>query len=305
MTSETNSCYAVVYQMGKVASSSLVHTLNAIEGFTAVQSHFLGRESFRELVSYLPNATLPEYFFEHQLGQLVSNLRTTRQMNLLRANPALGTLLVISVTRDPFEWIRSVIVQDIEGFLPYFRRLGSAPGTEAIDDDTAVGIAIQKVLKSTNEIVERHGGFDALISRLRASKLSEFVADSALSDPDYFQIFNVIITPLDWFQRHFEVALGLKVAELNSQDGMLQKTVGNASYFILRYERIDEDFKLTLKKMGVRDIPAIAQENLSAAKPFAKAIKAAFESPEAKLLQKSLSETTYSRAFGYDLERSS
>jgi hypothetical protein len=231
MSAET---YAVVFQMGKVASTSLVQTLNAVENVTAVQSHFLGDRSLKEMISLVTDASLPDYFFEHQLGQLVSNIGITRHINLFRSDPSRGNLLIMSIARDPLDWLRSSIVQDIEGYLPYLRRVAGEQSQGGLTDDEAVIFSLKHILRSVAEIANANDGLDQCILNLNSPKRDPFIASTILADTDFYLMFDAILRPFDWFKRHFERSLGIKISDMTDDEGIFHNQIDNVDYIILR-----------------------------------------------------------------------
>ena len=67
--------YFVVYQYGKVASTSIVKSLNKINDVKAVQTHFLGMCEFIEVLDLVLDPYESEYFTYHRQGQLVRRHR--------------------------------------------------------------------------------------------------------------------------------------------------------------------------------------------------------------------------------------
>ena len=107
----------IVYQYGKVASTSLVTTFNKMRGVSAHQCHFFGEDAFRATVTRLCNPDTNDYFFKHSLGQLAENLKAYRLYH--RKDPAEDDrCIVLTVAREPFDWFRSSLVQEIEGHIP-------------------------------------------------------------------------------------------------------------------------------------------------------------------------------------------
>ena len=57
--------YAVVYQMGKVASTSIVDTLGSFDHIEAVQSHFLGDKALVAVIPSITDPDISDYFFRN------------------------------------------------------------------------------------------------------------------------------------------------------------------------------------------------------------------------------------------------
>jgi len=107
----------IIYQYGKVASTSLTETLNRMSNVDAYQSHFFGEDAFRATITRLCNADTNDYFFEHSLGQLNENLKAY-QLYHQKDRAGGDRCIVLTVAREPFDWFRSSFVQEIEGHIP-------------------------------------------------------------------------------------------------------------------------------------------------------------------------------------------
>ena len=115
----------IIYQYGKVASTSLTETLNRMSNVDAYQCHFFGEDAFRATITRLCNADTNDYFFEHSLGQLNENLKAyqlyhQKAYQLYHQKDRAGgdRCIVLTVAREPFDWFRSSFVQEIEGHIP-------------------------------------------------------------------------------------------------------------------------------------------------------------------------------------------
>ena len=95
----------IVYQYGKVGSTSVVNALDQLPETEAFQSHFLGEAAFSEPFNRLQDPAVSDYVFEHSAGQLIENLRIYR--HYLRRGTSDNRLTIISLAREPFDWFRS------------------------------------------------------------------------------------------------------------------------------------------------------------------------------------------------------
>lgn len=110
--------YAVVYQFGKVASTSVVAALNLLPDVEAVQCHFMGKQALSQVLDSLFAPTMTDYFYFHQRGQLIENIDITRKVSQLRQpGTSEQNLLVLSMCRDPMDWFRSALTQDAAAHL--------------------------------------------------------------------------------------------------------------------------------------------------------------------------------------------
>lgn len=291
--------FAVVYQMGKVASTSIVDTLDALEAVEAVQSHFFGDKALAEIIPLITDPDISEYFFKHSFGQFVENVKITRNVNMIRSGKVPGTrLLVISLARDPISWIRSSIVQDITGYLPVLAMVASAAGKPPVDDAEKVRIGLPIFLEASCNILEKFGGIDAFQSNKSAAG-SGF--DGTILEGIYEarRMFMMLLRPADWFRGHFETAIGFPVVSMTAKDNVWQLAEQNADFVIVRYE----DFKIALPRYlaerGICQIEHFSSKNISESKIFADDIAAVFSSPYGERLRALYSETRYSRTFAY------
>lgn len=293
--------FIVVYQYGKVASTSLVATLNALPDVEAVQAHFLGRDSLRDMVSLIIDPAASDYFHRHQLGQFVENARTTRVLNAYRQGRGGGSALaIISLYRDPFEWFRSSIVQDITGYLPALKAMRVAvEGTE--DEETYIRQALKKILCDFSEIIAEYGGIDAVLERLKARSKVLAAHPLLAGHAQLLPMFYMMLRPFSWFETHFQRAIGYSLDDLAEIDsGVLYRKAAWASLFVLRYESLECQIPVLADRLGVGPLRAMASENVSASKHMAGAVREAFASRAAQVLKAQFAATEYARRFGYE-----
>jgi hypothetical protein len=294
--------YAVVYQMGKVASTSIVATLDEIENIEAVQSHFLGDKALKEMVSSLTNPEVSEYFFDHSLGQFVENVRITRKMNAARMGQPAGTrLLVISLSRDPVEWIRSSIVQDIEGYIPILKEIVAASGETAPDDEELVEKGLRLFLNTSCHILDQFGGIDALLTTPNA--ISYAFEKTVFRDiTEARRMFLMLLRPADWFSGHYKVATGLDVATMKQVNGVLEHSEAHADFVVVRYEDFKKMLPAYLQRMGICDLTEFKSKNLTESKLFAENVARLFKSDIGQRLRSIYNRTGYAQTFGYNEE---
>ncbi len=294
-----NNRLAVIYQFGKVASTSVVSTLDELEGVTAVQSHFLGKDALLGCLKTLTNPNVPDYFFEHQLGQLIDNARLSRRIDVLRAGGTEERLLVISMTRHPFDWFRSSVVQDLEGYLPMFRDFLDSKEIEPTDDDKTIGIALTHLFNVFGRIITRCGGVDQTLDRLKAGQAKVFAGSQIENAPRLQSFFYMALRPFDWFERHFETSLGVRIDDFTVIDQTYRFSDETGDFCIFRYEDMATALPACLEAFGVPAPQTVKERNVSAKKPFAAATKSAFQTPAAERLHALFLDTAYSRRFDY------
>ncbi|MFY0312401.1 hypothetical protein ACFMBG_21185 [Leisingera sp. D0M16] len=290
---------AIVYQFGKVASTSLVATLNELDGVEAVQSHFLGKRALGEIFEAMMRPGLPEYFFNHQLGQFTENARLTRRLNRIRGGQSSQRLLVLSLTREPLEWFRSSTVQDIEGYLPRFRHFLNRLGIAYDSDSELVQLALTRLMAVFTRVLAAHGGTDAVLKTLASDPAAVFGGSPLQDDADSQAFFYMMLRPFTWFRQHFEHTLEIRLDDMAWEDGILSYSGCSGDYFIFRYEDIGQAFPACLERLGFRDIPTIQRKNVSSRKRLAQDADLAFQSPAADRLRELFRDSEYARRFGY------
>lgn len=291
--------FVIVYQFGKVASTSVVATLNQIEGFEAVQSHFMGRSSLAAAVDRMVTPDVSDYFFEHQLGQFVENVRLTRRFLALRTGQADPRLVVMSMSREPLEWFRSSIVQDIEGHLPRMKHFLNSVGATYSDDAAAVQLAMTRMMSLFARILENHGGIDAVSRALPQDSRAIFAGTPLENDEITKQFFFLMMRPFNWFEKHFENTIGIRLSDMKMESGVLVRNDPNADYFVFRYEDIKSALPLCLRKLGVAELPELQKKNVSKTKYMAVETGISLHSPAARRLRLHFRESSYSKKFKY------
>jgi len=294
--------YVVVYQFGKVASSAIVDSLNRVPGVSAVQSHFLGAEMLQQMLGQLLFPGGEEYFFRHRLGQFVENLRISRELNAFRQGLRAPTrLTLISVVREPLDWLRASLVQDIEGYLPGFAAVGSHWGLAWEDGEGLIRGVLPRLLGTIAERLGAVGGPDAFLSGpLDWSRLIEVTGDSG-SDLFLAGVAEMALRPTSWFDVHFPAGVGTTVDELTAAENGLWRhaDLGWCALYVLRYESIDQGIAAVVAdRLGLEGL-RLDWINESGAKPYAGVIAEVCAGPEAAALQAQYRRTRYCRRFGY------
>lgn len=296
---ETHSdTFVVVYQFGKVASTSLVATLNAIDGIEAVQSHFLGRNALVQMVPMMIDHQTDQYFFHHQLGQFQRNVTITRRINEIKAGKSDSRLVILSLAREPMEWFRSSLTQDISGYQSTLTGLAQHMGAESEDPDRLITLGTEIFIEIAAKILEAGGGVDLTMARTRQGAFDPAGHAFVPKLPGIREIYTMMLRPLNWFSDHFQVATGLSLADFGKSGGFWHAQAENADHLIIRYEDIATLLTPAMASLGFTVGP-VMQKNVSAEKPHAAAIKAAFAEDRRGKLAAIFAQSAYSRFFGY------
>ncbi len=287
--------FAVVFQMGKVASTAITSALDTLPGVTAVQSHFLGADALSRVVHMAVEPMNNDYFFEHQLGQLTQNLKYTRQINRIRAGADPYRLVVLSLSRDPYSWFRSSLVQDIDGMADLLESL--APEDAGFRRAARIGAGLTRFLGMAADQISKFETVDAFRKALHARQPDAW---EDLADWPFLQrqlMMNAMLTT-DWFGPHLSSGLGLRLGDL-SRDGQIWRYEDeHAQIGILRYEDLGTAFP-DFCAWAFGTSPRLRVENASDTKPLAGVINAAFESEEGLRLRAALMRSDYASHFGY------
>lgn len=291
----------IVYQFGKVASTSIVKSMQDVPGIEAHQSHFLGEYALKRMVSAAVDPTSNDYFHRHTVGQFMTNLDLTFKMNRVLAGHDDRRLVVLSLSREPLDWLRSSIQQDIRGYKEDIFTFAHGAGLACDDDEVMMEAALVAILRDINACLQAKGGFGTVLSTLRDADAETLFAGTPLADAAILRkIFFLAIRPIVWFDEHFKLSCGVDYREMHQEGAIRYEHRDKASYVVLRYEDLRSNLISTLDLVGIDAPEEIARENLSAEKPYAAQIRAAFASPEAAALRKWMAYTDYARQFGYD-----
>lgn len=297
--------FVVVYQYGKVASTSLVSSLSRMEGVVATQTHFLGQDSFAEMVGLLVDPKTSDFFFEQGLSQFVTNLRLERAIGAVRARKYPGMRLnVLSLVREPLDWFRSSLAQDIDGYIEALRGVEQV-GSEVVgDDEAAIVAALPKVCERIADALEASGGIDAFRALKKGSpERDQVLRDnygpyrSALIHPFFF----LFLRPYVWFASHYSRYLGVDVSRLDTIAPHLYRgEIGpGARTYVIRYEDLGHSMPLMLADMGIHQPFELVRENVTGSTGLAAAVRAGLASSPLDRLRALSNASEYAQQFGY------
>lgn len=290
----------VVYQFGKVASTSIVKTMQKVDGIDAHQSHFLGEYALKRIVNSAVDPANNEYFHHHTVGQFMTNLELTYRMNKVLSGADDRRLVVMSLTREPLDWLRSSVQQDIRGYEADIFAYAKARGITRDSEDALMEAALIDMIAALNRFLKAKGGFGAVLTDIRKTSAEEVFAGTLLAKAAILRkLYFLAVRPLVWFDEHFKLSCGVDYRDMHSQGDIRYLHQDRASYVILPYENLKESLGPALKIVDLPEPKAVARENISAKKPYSKQIRAAFEGTDALLLRKFMSYSDYARQFGY------
>ena len=289
----------IVYQYGKVASTSLVTTFNRMRGVSAHQCHFFGEDAFRATVTRLCSPDINDYFFKHSLGQLYENLKAYRLYHQ-KERPEGDRCIVLTVAREPFDWFRSSLIQEIEGHIPALQLSLRDRDVESMNPTEIVTEGLTLLLERIHGALDAvDGGVDALLpdKRRALDKILPFV------DTQDFEAFLFMLSrflqPHWWFRTQFTPEFGFSIEDMLDQgNGLLRSNTPRGDVYLAQYEQLEGAFAQLL---AVEGLPArsLVRVNEGHGKQFAGEINAVFKTPTALAL-KSRSRSEITRLLGYD-----
>ena len=287
----------IVYQYGKVGSTSIVDALNGLPESKAFQSHFLGEMAFQATLQRLMDPGVPDYFFEHSAGQLIKNLRIYRHF-LLRGQGR-DRLTVITLAREPFDWFRSSISQDINQHIESLKTMLRKQGATWRDDDDALQLGMTLVFERLLLAIRHFGSVDATCGAKRFV-LKDVIPVADNADFQSFMFFlNIFLRPHLWFRTHFREVMQIDIRDMEAvSSGLFRNRQGWGNTYLIRYEDLADAFPLMLDDLGFGKAVKLPRENESRKKPYSRQLERLFATGPALELR-SLCTSEDTRFLGY------
>jgi hypothetical protein len=293
-------CPVLVYQMGKVASSSLCAALNNA-GVPAAQTHFLGEAALTAILRRLLNPGLNEHFAYHLQGQLDANIGLTRQLLRVRraverGDPAQPKAKVISLAREPLDWYRAELVQNFAGHIPALRTFCGRAADDDGDDLGCIFQAHRALLATLADLP-----LPPLEQPQRVHKALHEALDRAGQSALLTQARN-FLQPILWFQRLFREPIGVDVfrdAAAWLGPGAQRFQGRFCDVLVVRYESLPEALPALSDFTGVTDL-ALPRTNLSDAKQHFAVVQRALDQVRLPAsFAQTLYRSAYCETFGY------
>ncbi|MEM7753785.1 MAG: hypothetical protein AAF230_10245 [Pseudomonadota bacterium] len=290
----------IVYQFGKVASTSLVNTLRLVDGLDVHQSHFLGEHALQRIVPIAVSQSTNGYFHEHLRGQLLTNVDLTYRMNRVLAGHGAHRLKVLSLSREPLDWLRSGLLQDIDGYRSDLLAFAARAGVEGEAEDVVLQQALVLALRQIAELIDELGGMfattDDFLARGGKAMMAPFGPELEMI---VRKLFFLALRPHVWFEEHFRPCFGIGLEDFTSRDGLWVLHQPRADFAILRYEDLDEMIEDAFAALELGPVGPLVRSNVSKSKPLAETVTQAFASDEAEALSDRLVGSRYAAFFGY------
>lgn len=275
----------IVYQYGKVGSTAVVETLNTLPDVEAHQVHFFGPNAFEIIFNKLLDPELSDYFFEHSSGQLLGNMRVYRLFR--QAKDKGERVTVFTMFREPFDWFRSCIAQEIDDHINTFRYSLDQGGIAWSSDEEAVTLGLELLLARILRALELAGGIDNLSMDVRRGleQTMEFADERDFQQ--FLFLLGRFLAPHFWFATNLRPALDTEFQDMEALSADLfraRKEWGNI--YLMRYEKLQEAIESALRDLGYEEPPQLLHSNVSADKPFNDVINTVFASPVALELKR-------------------
>ncbi len=291
----------IVYQMGKVASSSIVAALSTIPGAKVHHCHFLAPASLRRAAERALDPALSRFQYHHLSRQLMANLDCHRLVSRAQRGFVKDTAItLISVSREPLEWTRSFLVQDMPEFEPLLLRVAALNGFAAVEPGEGIAFALRRLVGCVAGLCAATGRITD-IADLSQDDLQSRCGIATREEARILKrLAMLFVRPHFWFRDELEALID---APLGSFERLAphfhRKTLGPVTAFVLRYEDLEETFPKLAACLGLREMPALGRDNASDDKRHAAAVVAAFRpSREVDIIRRH-SATDYARFFGY------
>jgi len=297
--------YFVVYQFGKVASTSIVSALNTLPDVKAVQTHFLGRERFVGMLDIILDPRESDYFTEHRQRQLFRNIDIMREITRYQKGLVeTGSLifLSLSLSREPVDRFRSAIIQDIEGYLPLLKGFQEAEKLIADNDAESVEAGLSRSLSMIVDLLDEIGGVDVYLrNRAGYTDLLESVSGGNVAQTNKLvrTLFDLYLRPFGWFDHHYKSLLGVDPSEMKQIASFVFKSDDeNGVAYVIRYEDLSRSLAVIMQDLGFDKDLVLKRKNAGREKKFYENVTNAFTPAITESLRQ-VSRAKYQTMFGY------
>lgn len=290
----------IVYQFGKVASTSLVNTLRKEPSLEVQQSHFLGEDALKRIIPIAVAKSTNAYFHEHLRGQLLANVELTYKLNRVLSGEGAMKAKIISLSRNPIDWFRSGIQQDIIGYREDLLNLAQPEANDG-DEGALLQRGLVDALQRIADIIEKKGGVTATVDEFHEIGGKAMLERDGEDAPQIVRrLFFLALRPLTWFEEHFRPCFGLALSDFDRREGFWLASRDRADFALLRYEDIETSLGPAVAALGLPRVGPLLRDNVSKTKPYAADVTKAFASVPAARLGALLRGSDYARFFGYD-----
>ena len=293
--------FVVVYQYGKVASTSITLAFCDLEHVLAVQAHFLGRDSVIHELDALLDPDGSDYEQLQMTGQLVRSIAISREIEAFRRGMRRDVQLsIITPVRHPVDWWRSAIMQDIQWHLPFLHSISRDSVEYRGDDASAIAIALPILFERPATMLKSVGGIDSFVDQgLDYDGLYGWIS-AAERGARFHNLVSGFLRPFGWLDEHFSPYLEIRLDEMETiRPYLLRARLGWGTAYLLRYEDVGTAMGVIAEDMGLADGFVLRRENVSEGRELDGVIRRSFQSSEIDRLRALSAATSYSRRFGY------
>lgn len=296
----------LIVQMGKVASLALKSAINQ-SGLNGFHVHSICAEQQLASLRSVLRAEPSVHLAGHVYRQLAHRTALSMMLAWYRRNKQHkgSRLKVVTLTRDPVDWLRSSFVQRRQRELPALRawRQSYGPPIGRTEDDIAATRDFFRELAAL--AAETRPSID--LAAARAAVTGRAAEKGPHADLFAYHLRRCLL-PLGWFDDEILPTFGLDVlAEpCLRQHGFVILENDYAEIITVRFEDLARCTAEIARFLGLSNL-VLPRRNVSADKPtgpaFVSAIHSALDSPEGRAFERELRESRYGRACGYDQPR--
>ena len=243
----------IVYQFGKVGSTSVVRSLAAVEGCSVHQSHFLGEKALKEKVVALLDPRANPFFVVNGEKQLMENIRLTRLFHAHRLGlQGERRLIVVSMSREPLDWFRSQVIQEWAGYEHGFAVLaGRDSAAELVQADFER--ALDAIRSAAKEAAQVCGHVDSpeFMGRFWWDYAPQLRARDPASAPHLIAHVSAFLRPLLYFRVQFAPLFGFSVFDLSFDGALMRREADWGRFYLFRYEDLRVGFQQLVTDLGL------------------------------------------------------
>jgi len=294
----------LILQMGKVASLSLDAAIRA-QGFNAFHCHSLSAGLRKRNLDQLFEGPFNDKLIVHtlRLHTFYVALRLLVRWYQRHKRRNGEKLKVITLTRDPVAWYTSMFVQRDWQFRPPILqwqrdRLG-LPDGETVD----AAQAVRDVQAELQSMIAAIGPLDDIEAAVAAARrlARERWPDHAIME----SLVETCLTPLFWFDREIRDIFGIDLLSEPKlrKDGWVVVENDHARILALRFEELQSNILAVARFLGLSNLELpmtnVMRDNARLA-PILAATQEAFASAPGRAFARSVRQSRYGRALGYD-----
>lgn len=231
---------AIIYQMGKVASTALVGALEA-RGVRAVQSHFLDTETFHQAINRFSSPAFSAEAAYHLSEQLKSNLLLHNDIQKALKTQNGEPLAVVTMVREPLDWYISNLTQNFFLSEPLLKDWLAVEHGKSVEEDLTLD-DLRIFFDTLATMFERH--VEKLTPETSAKMRVAFgdanLTDEAKRERFFLPEISNLARPHFWHSKHFTPVfdVDLERSAFNPSKGFGYHELGAVSVLLVKYEAL-------------------------------------------------------------------